>query len=172
MITFFKKHKIPAIMEGSQNLYLDEEDFKDISYPNKMKKLLGEKLLSITGNEPFWEVNKFSCGLPDKEHRDILKTLSNEYEVLLHDMPVAELLPKGYGKFFGIQEVCKYLNIEEKNTYAFGDSVNDLDMLTNAGHGIAMGSGSDFAKNAAEYITNALHEDGIYNGLKHYGLIK
>lgn len=173
MITFFKKNKIPAVLEGTDNMYLDEDDFIDPTYAKRMKSLLGNRLLPIKGNESNLEVHKFSCGIMNEQQKTILNTLHDKYDVLIHEMPlVAELLPKGYGKFFGIQEVCKHLEIDEKNTYAFGDSVNDLDMLSNVGHGIAMGNGSEHAKKVAEFVTSKLREDGIYNGLVHFGLIK
>jgi hypothetical protein len=49
--------------------------------------------------------------------------------------------------------------------------VNDLDMLDFAGHGIAMGNGTAPAKEAAEYVTTDIHDDGIRRAMEHYGLI-
>ena len=46
-----------------------------------------------------------------------------------------------------------------------------LQMLSFVAHGIAMGNGTKDAKEAAEYVTAPLREDGIYQGLVHYGLI-
>ena len=67
--------------------------------------------------------------------------------------------------------VCEKLEIAHEDTYAFGDSVNDLEMLTYVGHGIAMGNGTPKAKQAADYVTDAIHKDGIYNACKYFGLI-
>ena len=58
------------------------------------------------------------------------------------------------------------------DTYALGDSVNDLEMLQTVGHGIAMGNATDVVKKAAEYVTDSLFEAGVYNALSHYDLIK
>ena len=44
-------------------------------------------------------------------------------------------------------------------------------MLEYAGCGIAMGNGTDAAKNVADYVTDSLENDGIYNACKHFGLI-
>lgn len=61
--------------------------------------------------------------------------------------------------------------MRKKISYAFGDSINDVEMLKHVQHGIAMGNGTKAAKEAADYITAPLHEDGIYKGLEHFGLI-
>ena len=68
-------------------------------------------------------------------------------------------------------DMLYHMGIAREDTYAIGDSVNDLDMLAFVGHGIAMGNATQVAKDAAEYITTSLHEEGIYTALKHYGLI-
>lgn len=54
---------------------------------------------------------------------------------------------------------------------AFGDGGNDTDMLEFVGTGIAMGNAADAAKAAADYITDDVEHDGIFNALKHFGVI-
>ena len=84
---------------------------------------------------------------------------------------MVEGVPKGYSKATVIQAVCEKLGIDREDTYAFGDSVNDLDMLKYAAYGIAMGNGTPEAKAAADYVTDDLLEDGIYNACAHFALI-
>ena len=64
-----------------------------------------------------------------------------------------------------------YFNIELNDTYAIGDSSNDLPMLEFAGTGIAMGNSSDIVLKSADYVTDDILEDGIYNAMKHFNLI-
>lgn len=78
---------------------------------------------------------------------------------------------RGYSKATGIAQMCRLAGVRREDTYAFGDSANDLEMLSFVAHGIAMGNGTKEAKEAAEYVTTDIEEDGIYNGLLHYGLI-
>jgi hydroxymethylpyrimidine pyrophosphatase-like HAD family hydrolase len=75
------------------------------------------------------------------------------------------------GKGDAIVAVAEKLGIDIRNTYAFGDGMNDIGMLKAAGHGIAMGNGTSETKAVAEFITTDIDHDGVYNGLKHYGLI-
>ena len=85
--------------------------------------------------------------------------------------PSCDVSVYGFDKGDGIIQVAKALNVPIENTYAFGDGINDICMLKKAGHGIAMGNAHNETKQAAEYITSSIDEDGIMNGLKHYGLI-
>ena len=90
---------------------------------------------------------------------------------MVHGHVAMEVVPKGYSKASGIAFVCEKLGIDVKDTYAFGDSANDVDMLEFAGGGVAMGDGTDVAKEHADYVTRGLLEDGIYHARKHFALI-
>ena len=82
-----------------------------------------------------------------------------------------EFVPKGTSKATGIEWLCNHLDIPLDETYAIGDSVNDLEMLESVGHGIAMGNSMPPVKEIAEYVTSDISDDGVKNALKHYGLI-
>ena len=170
-LQIFHMHHLPVVMEGKNAMYLDEAEFSDKNYIARMKQQMGEKLKPITGNEDRWEVSKFTCNISSGEFEQVKEKLKDEYEILVHDLPVAEFVPKGFSKASGIKKTCELLKINREDTYAFGDSVNDLDMLRYVPHGVAMGNGSKAAKEAAEYVTGDIHSDGIYHGLAHYGLI-
>ena len=128
-------------------------------------------LLPVTGNEAIMEISKFSCSTPDDAYLKVLSHLEENFTPLVHDAACAEFIPKGFSKASGIEKTCELLGIEKEDTYAFGDSINDVEMLKHVQHGIAMGNGTKAAKEAADYITAPLHEDGIYKGLEHFGLI-
>ena len=55
------------------------------------------------------------------------------FDVIEHNPQLIEVVPKGYTKATGIAQVCDMLGIARENTYAFGDSTNDLEMLTVCG---------------------------------------
>ena len=82
-----------------------------------------------------------------------------------------ELVPLGYSKASGIEFIINYLGIPFENTYAIGDSTNDLSMLKYVQHSIAMGNSTPALFDLVEYITTDIDKDGIFNALKHYKLI-
>ncbi len=83
-----------------------------------------------------------------------------------------DVLPLGGSKARGIDEMLKRLNIARENTFAFGDGLNDIEMLDYVGTGIAMGNAVYEAKQVANFVTEEVSKDGIFLGLKEIGLIK
>lgn len=83
----------------------------------------------------------------------------------------ADLVPKGISKQTGIDKVLEHYNIPLENTMAFGDGGNDIEMLKHVGLGVAMGNASDGVKQYADYVTDSVDNDGVYNALKYFGVL-
>lgn len=82
-----------------------------------------------------------------------------------------EMMNKGVSKGAAIKDFMEAVGEPIENAYAFGDSTNDIEMLEMAGTAIAMGNGADLAKAVADYVTDTVDNDGIYNAMEHYKLI-
>lgn len=67
----------------------------------------------------------------------------------------------GISKWIGIQYVQRKLNISNENTFAFGDSGNDVCMLDNVGYGILMGNAKDEFKKKYKYVIGTNNSDAI-----------
>lgn len=82
-----------------------------------------------------------------------------------------DVIPDVGGKHTGIRAVAAHYGITPEEIMVFGDGKNDVDMLRYAGFGVAMGNGCSEAKAAANYITDSVDENGIYNALHHFHVI-
>lgn len=58
-----------------------------------------------------------------------------------------------------------------KDTIAFGDSMNDVEMIRTAGLGICMENGNGVLKELADEICPAVTEDGLSKAFEKHGLI-
>lgn len=170
-VDFLKEQHSAVIMEGRYQLYADPKDFEGDPYIVKLRDEIGSDLVPLTGSEKNWEVSKFSCTTEHVDLELVKRRLSADYELLIHDIPVMEVVPKGCSKGTGILKICELLDIPVSDTYAFGDSANDLPMFAAAGFSIAMGNASALAKKQASYVTDTLREDGIYHALEHFHLL-
>ena len=84
----------------------------------------------------------------------------------------ADIIEKNQSKANGLLALCKYYNIDIKDVISFGDSMNDYEILKTAGIGVAMGNSIDKLKEIADYITDDIDKDGIYNACIHLGLLE
>ena len=82
-----------------------------------------------------------------------------------------ELINKAFNKGSAVERMCAYLNVPIACTIAFGDSMNDLEMLQTAGLGICMGNGSEALKKIAGEVCAPVGEDGLYRAFAQHGLI-
>lgn len=82
----------------------------------------------------------------------------------------AEISPIDVNKGTGVLMVVTHYHGNMENTYGFGDSLNDLEMIKECAHGVVMGNGQEELKEYADYITTDVDKDGIRNALLHYRL--
>ena len=66
----------------------------------------------------------------------------------------------------GIKKVLNHLNINKDNAIGIGDSFDDISMFKEVGLSIAMGNGSDDAKENANIVAPSISENGLYKSLK------
>ncbi len=82
-----------------------------------------------------------------------------------------DVLPKGGSKAEGIRQMINRLGFKMEDVYAFGDGLNDMEMLREAGTGVAMGNAHESVKKVADFVTKKVSENGVWHGLKEIGLI-
>lgn len=82
-----------------------------------------------------------------------------------------DIFNKHCSKGSAIRYLRSHQSGKEMEYYAFGDGFNDLEMFAEVDYSIAMGNGCDLLKERATYVTDSIHENGIYNALKNLKLI-
>lgn len=74
---------------------------------------------------------------------------------------LAMIMHREATKFNGVLEVAKEFNISKSEIIAFGDDINDKEMLLNVGLGVAMRNSIDEIKMIADYICDTNDNDGV-----------
>jgi Cof subfamily protein (haloacid dehalogenase superfamily) len=67
----------------------------------------------------------------------------------------------GLSKAIALAEICAQLGVAQADVVAFGDDVNDIELLRWAGTGVAMGNAVAAAKEAADLVTLPNADDGV-----------
>lgn len=68
----------------------------------------------------------------------------------------------------GLKFIAEHLNIPLENTLAFGDGLNDIELIKTAGIGVAMENACDELKTVADYITLSCNNNGVAEGIKKF----
>jgi Cof subfamily protein (haloacid dehalogenase superfamily) len=72
-----------------------------------------------------------------------------------------DIAPEGVDKSTGLKVALAQHDLDPSGLLAIGDGRNDIEMLTYAGLGIAMGSAPDEVKTAADEVTKSVQDDGV-----------
>lgn len=80
----------------------------------------------------------------------------------------ADVVEKEASKGKGLLRLCRHYGIQAEDAVAFGDSMNDYEILQTAGLGIAMGNAIQELKDVADYVTADVGEDGIWKACEHF----
>ncbi|KAA6330820.1 putative phosphatase [termite gut metagenome] len=83
----------------------------------------------------------------------------------------ADVVAANNGKEKGIDEISNYFGFGLEETMSFGDGGNDIGMLRHAAVGVAMGNANETVKQAADYVTTSVDDNGVMNALQHFNII-
>lgn len=141
----------------SQNLLVNERDRETEFYVNttgiscRVVPNLPEQLEELP-------VKVLMTDLDTKERMDALReritpTLSGKVDCFYSSDQFLEFVPAGVNKGAAVQWLSRYLGVTRENTYAVGDSENDIPMIQAVGHGFAMANATEAVKAVASSVT-------------------
>lgn len=117
------------------------------------------------------EIYQFCAYLrPGEEH--LVAPVAGECVMTRWNFGGLDIIAPGGGKVTGIRKYLDRYGLQPEEIIAFGDGENDLEMLRFAGIGVAMGNAEPAVKDAADYVTADIDDDGIAKALRHFGLIE
>lgn len=84
-----------------------------------------------------------------------------DFDLVRWHKTAVDVLPKAINKWSGCQWVMAQTGFEPHQAIAFGDGLNDIEMLQGVGLGVAMDNAHPALKAVAKRIAPAMHLDGI-----------
>lgn len=168
-----REYKFQTVFEGKDRLFMEGDhgpgSFLEYIY-NYFSKNVDLPIADSTHPDLIYD--KFTTArMPESDGEAFQEFFSKDFNLIPHGGQVIEAVPVGYSKATGIQFLKDYLGVSLQDCYAFGDSINDLEMLQYVPHSIGMGNAVDKVFEVVEYRTTGILEDGIENALQHYGLV-
>ena len=95
-----------------------------------------------------------------------------DYDNLLPlPISVGEISDPNVNKGNAVRALCRHYGMDTADCIAFGDSMNDAEMLRTAGIGVAMGNAPEQVQALADLVCDRCECDGIAKALKELDLI-
>lgn len=112
----------------------------------------------------------------ESQLEEIRKVFDGELEVCIQGSDSfgytnGEIISREFNKGKGVEKVCSFLHLSLEDTIAFGDSMNDKDMLQTVALGICMAGGDTRLRKIADDVCPAVNQDGIYHSFEKYHLL-
>ncbi|MFD2215465.1 HAD family hydrolase [Metabacillus endolithicus] len=190
LVNFFSLHEIDFYLESNGGLFASDncknrvrtiidkfladnpeskEEVEKGLMPFRDSLIVGEELVRD-------DINKVSFLGSNLPIEVITKEFQSKFNVIPSTVPSfgknsGELSVPGIHKATAIEKLLQHLKIDKEHTFAYGDGLNDLEMLEYVQYGIAMGNAKIAVKKVADDITDSHNDHGIYNSFKKYGLI-
>ena len=162
----FETAAIPSIQEYSKRKGRDADITVRDVFPDM---IFGADLYRDDLNKVSYLLNSYQDFLDTKEQFPDLQngTWGGAKETALF----GDLGVKDITKAHAIDVLLAHLGKKKEDTIAFGDAKIDIPMLEYCATGVAMGNGGEEIRTMADYITDDVDEDGLWNAFRHFGLI-
>ncbi|MBR4471774.1 MAG: HAD family phosphatase [Erysipelotrichaceae bacterium] len=122
--------------------------------------------------QPVYKIS-YTCD-DHKQIRQAAEELKDDVSIMVNpafSKIAGDLLYEGVNKGEAIKQLISYLNLSMEDTIAFGDSMNDAEMLKTCEIAVVMGNGDEKTKKYADIVCESVEDDGVYQELIRLGLI-
>lgn len=163
-------HKHPnlyAIAEGRDGAYVEKNNSPE--HFIKELKVYTSNIRFVEDLTKVGDICKITLGCfegAEEFAQPYFAHLKDKMEVQVSGFYWLDFMQKDVNKGAGLKEIQKRFNIKPEETVAFGDHLNDLEMLRNAEYSFAMANAHPEAKECANYVAPANVDDGVVVVLK------
>lgn len=165
---------IDAILEGKNGVYYDYDENITSDHVRRIKaRHIKEGFYNgQTFDDNDIDFDKLVIWNNENSNFDsFYNEYKDSFEFIHRGENFYEIVPLGFSKASGIKYITEYLDIPYENTFAIGDSTNDLTMLEYVKNSIAMGNSTPLLFDLVSFVTKDIEEDGIEYALKQYNII-
>lgn len=163
-----KQYNHPLVFSGMDQAVCNVKDHPDVNHTFTELKLH----YTPAFNPDYWEqedIYQVVLYCQEDEEELYTQSVTDLSFVRYHELAM-DVMPKGLSKAHGIRDMLRHLNLTPQEAVAFGDGLNDREMLEYVGMGVAMGNAHPDLIPHADMVTKTVDEDGLAYGLKCLGM--
>lgn len=156
-------------------MYTSNKDISEYSVRESMLTHMPLKYRSVEEFDPDIAISKMMMidepAILEKGVSQLPQSFLDTYTVLRSEPFYLEILNPFASKGQALKKLTELLGFTENEVMAIGDNENDLDMITYAGMGVAMGNAVPKVKENATYITDTNANDGVAKVIEKFALM-
>ncbi|MBD3308829.1 Cof-type HAD-IIB family hydrolase [candidate division KSB3 bacterium] len=158
------------------SVYCDDEIYIETLTPEAQEFMekehvtchpVGDLTTFLAGRDP---IKLLFIGDPEKLHRyaQEYRAIDGNSELVGSEATYLEILPEGVSKGVALRHLAEYLGVTLEEIIAVGDNPNDIDMVQEAGLGVAVANAHPDVKRVADLITESNDQDGVAKIIEEY----
>ena len=137
---------------------------KEELYYEKLENV--DDLMDVIEKDKICKLAVFDATNAEENAYEILKKYNGELLVCLSGHNWVDLMNIGVNKGEAIKIIQENYNISFDETMAFGDYLNDLEMMSSAYHSYAMENAHDDLKKVARFRAKSNDDSGVVHAIK------
>lgn len=158
------------MLETADAIYIDPSyhELYDFFSQAGMKEMFQ---LDFDKDEVLKRTIKIEANVLNKDKEKIENYIQDKFGSVIHhdehgSENAFEFFSPTISKAVGIQKVLDYYHVSRQQTYAFGDGLNDMEMIEYCEVGVAMGNAVEALKQKADLVCCAIENQGLERILK------
>ena len=166
----FQSHRADYVLRDQEAGYRDISDRTQLLLPPGADRLL---LLPqpVDSLEELEDIEKLMFLSDTVPHEEVIRDWGSQFRFL----PVSFPSPVPYGgeitslsvnKGHAVETLISACGLDRDTVIGVGDGDNDIELMQASGFGIAMGNGTDGAREAADLVAGRIENDGFANALR------
>lgn len=186
VLTSLEKNGVYRTVECEMDSYTDEsfkefiaQSAKDgnselLRWRNQIEESLNIRPMAEYREEPVYKVVVMSP--VEKQLREAEKEWKEDFQLILQEPDKygiynGEVVNRSFDKGKAILRLCEHLGVDIADTYGFGDSMNDREMIEVVGTSVCMENGAEDLKKLSDMVCPKVSENGIKKSFTKLGLM-
>jgi Cof subfamily protein (haloacid dehalogenase superfamily) len=165
-----KHYAVNVMIPFKSELWVEDPNAPHVRYEAQTEHLTIQVLTDLSNID--FEPGKIMITVENNELDSYLNLIEapyiNQANFTKSDPYYINICAMNLNKGIALQQIGELLGISADEMIAFGDNYNDLEMITYAGIGVAMGNAVDDLKKVANAVTGSNNDEGIALFLKEY----
>ncbi|MCR5261271.1 MAG: Cof-type HAD-IIB family hydrolase [Candidatus Gastranaerophilales bacterium] len=164
ILDFLRKKDIYPNIYINDELYAEKETKYVQNYSDK--QLIPYRIIPDISKNDFKTLNKIlviddDTKLIEDLTAEVKQRYGDKVYTAMSTPYFCEICAAGISKGTAVHYVADMYGIKKEEIMSCGDQNNDIELLTCAGVGVAMGNATDTLKSYADYITDTIENDGV-----------